>query len=410
MEEAPGRIEPCLFESEVPQVLADLAVEIQAEAAGIGRNLNDDSLAELADLVRIMNSYYSNLIEGHNTRPRDIERALAGQEIEADTRPLALEAKAHVEVQRAIDIAHRTGKLPVPVSLKFISWAHKCFYEEMPEEFHYVLKDDGTRIRIVPGKVRSDPSEDVDVGRHQPPSSRVVQNFLNYFEKRFSAAEAHAASRIIAIPAAHHRLNYIHPFIDGNGRVSRLMSHAMVLRAGIGGGGLWSISRGLARGLRERGEYKRAMDDADSPRRGDLDGRGNLSKAALVDFSEWFMKVMLDQIRFSRAVFRLDGIEERYKDLLVHLRLEPRAIDLVAAVFRFGQMERGQAASVLRVPERTARATVSKLNHFGFLKSETPKGPLRVAFPIEYREKLFPNLFADAPIEAPEPPAHSFGR
>jgi Fic family protein len=110
-------------------------------------------------------------------------------------------------------------------------------------------------------------------------------------------------SRFIAIATAHHRLNYIHPFIDGNGRVSRLMSHAMGLRADIGGSGLWSISRGLARGLRDRGEYKRYMDSADSPRRGDRDGRGNLSEAALIEFSEWFLSVMLDQIRFSKAVF-----------------------------------------------------------------------------------------------------------
>jgi Fic family protein len=232
---------------------------------------------------------------------------------------------------------------------------------------------------------------------------------MEYFEKRFSPAEARFGSRILAIPAAHHRFNYIHPFIDGNGRVSRLMSHAMVLRAGIGGGGLWSISRGLARGLAGREEYKLAMNAADTPRQGDLDGRGNLSQRALVEFSEWFLKVILDQIRFSKAVFRLDGIEERYKDLLVHLGLEPRAIDLVASVFRMGQLERGEAASVLRVPERTARMTVSKLTQTGFLKSETPKGALRIAFPIDYREKLFPNLFADAPIEAPAAPAHKFG-
>ena len=42
------------------------------------------------------------------------------------------------------------------------------------------------------------------------------------------------------------------------------MSHAMGLHAGIGGGGLWSVSRGLARGLMDKGEYKRFMDSADS--------------------------------------------------------------------------------------------------------------------------------------------------
>ena len=111
MLETPARIEPCLFEDRVPTDLADLAVEIQRAAGDIGRGLHPESAAELADLVRIMNCYYSNLIEGHNTRPRDIERALAGAELEEATRPLALEARAHVIVQRGIDELYRIGGL-----------------------------------------------------------------------------------------------------------------------------------------------------------------------------------------------------------------------------------------------------------------------------------------------------------
>ena len=408
--ETPARIEPCLFEEQVPRVLADLAIEIQKESADVGQGLNKDSLAELADLVRMMNSYYSNLIEGHNTRPLDIERALAGAEIEPEKRPLALEAKAHVEVHRGIDVAYATGKLPVPVSTKFISLVHKSFYDEMPAEFRVTRRNDGTEIPIVAGKFRSSKEDDISVGRHVPPSSEVVQAFMDYFEKRFAAAEKQASQRIIAIATAHHRLNYIHPFVDGNGRVSRLMSHAMGLRAGIGGDGLWSISRGLARGLKDRGEYKRMMDSADSPRAGDRDGRGNLSEAALIGFSEWFLSVMLDQIRFSKAIFQLDKVQERYKSLLVDLKGEGRAIDLVMSIFKFGEMERGDAQHVLRMPERTARNVVSKVTEQGFLKSRTPKGPLRAAFPLEYRERLFPNLFGEGKIEIPEAPKLQFGR
>lgn len=107
---------------------------------------------------------------------------------------------------------------------------------------------------------------------------------MRYFERRYRLAPMGKGGRIIALATAHHRLNYIHPFPDGNGRVSRLMSHAMGLSAGIGAGGLWSVSRGLARGLQSRHEYKQMMDYADSPRQGDLDGRGNLSQKALVEF------------------------------------------------------------------------------------------------------------------------------
>src|SRR3546814_1027405 len=112
------------------------------------------------------------------------------------------------------------------------------------------------------------------------------------------------------------RLTYIPPFPYGNCRVSRLMSHSMAQQAWIGGSGLWSISRGLARGLKDRGEYKRMMDHADSPNRGDLDGRGNLSAAALTDFCEWFLSFSLDQIRFTSMMFDLDHLEGRYRSLV----------------------------------------------------------------------------------------------
>ena len=125
---------------------------------------------------------------------------------------------------------------------------------------------------------RAMPAQDVIVGRHLPPSSERIADFMAYFAERYRFDRMKTAGRILAIPAAHHRLNYIHPFPDGNGRVSRLMSHAMAQLAGIGAHGLWSVSRGLARGLERPSEYKAMMDLADTPRQGDTDGRGNLSE------------------------------------------------------------------------------------------------------------------------------------
>ena len=398
MSETPGRIEPCLFEENVPTVLADLAVEVQRAASGLGRGLHPDSAVELADLVRIMNCYYSNLIEGHNTRPRDIERALQGAELEAESRPLALEARAHVVVQRQIDGMFRAGSLGSPTDPGFIAWMHGTFYQEMPPEFRFVTHPDGRTEPIIPGRVRTEGDPEVAVGRHLPPASGHVAAFMGHFARRFRSAEASASGSIIAIAAAHHRLNYIHPFPDGNGRVSRLMSHAMALKAGIGGQGLWSISRGLARGLEDRGEYMRMMDMADRPRQGDRDGRGNLSLAALQSFTAWFMRVMLDQIQFTSRLFDTDGLEARYRRLVADVTGDKRAPDLISAVVRHGRLERGEAALVLKVSTVTARKTLNDLVRLGFLVSDSPKTPVRVAFPLDYRERLFPNLFTDAPI------------
>lgn len=372
MLETPARIEPCFFEKHIPTELADLSVDIQREATGLGQGLHPDSAAELADLVRMMNCYYSNLIEGHNTRPRDIESALAGAELEEETRPLALEARAHVIVQRAID--------------------------EMPDEFRVIEHPDGTQEPIVPGRMRQDGDREVMLGRHLPPSSSRVAAFMDHFDKRFQIASRSSSGRIIAVASAHHRLNCIHPFPGGNGRVSRLMSHAMALTAGIDGQGLWSVSRGLDRGLTDRGEYKRMMDLADSPRRGDRDGRWNLSEAALKTSSEWFLKVTLDQIAFSARLFDLGGLDQRYRRLVADTIDDKRAPELISAVLRQGALERGDAQVVLKTSERTARNTLSKLTAAGYLTSASPKTPVRLAFPLDYRERLFPNLFGDGDL------------
>lgn len=173
------------------------------------------------------------------------------------------------------------------------------------------------------------------------------------------------------------------------------MSHAMALAAGIGGEGLWSISRALARGLTDRGEYKRMMDHADSPGRGDRDGRGNHSEAALKTFCKWFLKVTLDQIALSAKLFDLDGPEKRCRRLVEDTIDDRRVPDLVSAVLRHGALERGDAQVVPKTSERAARNTLSKLTAAGYLASASPKTPVRPAFPLECRERLFPNLFAD---------------
>jgi Fic family protein len=96
--ESVERIEPARLE-EVPAAIADVVAELAAHTATLGRALHPRTAANLADLVRVMNTYYSNLIEGHDTRPRDIERALAG-ELDRDEgrRNLQLDAAAHVRV------------------------------------------------------------------------------------------------------------------------------------------------------------------------------------------------------------------------------------------------------------------------------------------------------------------------
>lgn len=258
------------------------------------------------------------------------------------------------------------------------------------------IKGNGREFLMEPGAWRSRPEHDVAVGRHVPPSSERVEDFMRYFEERYRFEPLKKAGRIMAIAAAHHRFNFIHPFPDGNGRVSRLMSHAMAQLAGIGAHGLWSISRGLARGLERPSEYKQMMDLADTARQGDLDGRGNLSQKALTEFALWFLRVCLDQIKFMESLFELDSLGPRLSAYVErNTALKPQAIRLLEEALIRGQFERGEIARITGLPDRSARRVLNDVITAGLLGSGTPKGAVSLRFPMEALDVLFPRLFPE---------------
>jgi Fic family protein len=252
----------------------------------------------------------------------------------------------------------------------------------------------GTSYRMEPGVFRTRSDQDNLVGRHQPPSSVVVSQFMEYFERRFVLGSLGSAGRLLAIPIAHHRLNYIHPFPDGNGRTSRLMSHAMALRAGIGAHGLWSVSRGLARGLPGRPTYQEMMDHADTPRSSDTDGRGNLSLRGLGDFVQWFLEVMIDQIEFMAGMLEVEGLKDRVvKHVVADLRLGQAEAAIAQDVVVRGEVERGEAGRITGLSERAARDALARLVATGLLGSATPKGAVSLRVTTTAAETLFPRLF-----------------
>lgn len=397
--ETPQRIEPARLE-EPSAAVSDAVAELSAASATLGKSLHPKTASNLADLVRVMNTYYSNLIEGHHTRPRDIQRALAGNfDKDEKRRHLQIEATAHVRLQAEIDRLAAENRMPEPASADFIRWLHREFYKDAPKDM-LRIKGDGHEFTMEPGNWRSRPEHDNAVGRHVPPSSEHVAEFMRYFEQRYRFEALGKAGRIMAIAAAHHRFNYIHPFPDGNGRVSRLMSHAMAHCAGIGAHGLWSISRGLARGISRgpegRDEYKKMMDAADTPRQGDLDGRGNLSLRALNEFVLWFLQVSLDQVKFMSELFDLDTLAKRLRTWVERNdKLKPESARLLDEALMRGEFERGEIARITGLPERTARRVLNDVIEERLLASETAKGAVLLRFPAEAVEILFPKLFPE---------------
>src|ERR1700691_1239802 len=117
-------------------LLTDLAIELAQKSAGFRHSLPESLLASLADLVRAMNCYYSNLIEGHYTHPVDIERALKNEySSDARKRDLQLEAKAHIAVQKWIDDGGLKG---LAATIDSIREVHRRFCELLPEDLLWV--------------------------------------------------------------------------------------------------------------------------------------------------------------------------------------------------------------------------------------------------------------------------------
>jgi Fic family protein len=307
---------------------------------------------------------------------------------DAKKRDLQLEAKAHIVVQHWID----TGGLQAPATtMESIVEIHRRFCAQLPDDLLWV-EDPATKekIRVVPGQVRQ---RDVVVGRHIPVSPLAVPRFLKRYGEVYSTLGK--TETIIAAAAAHHRLAWIHPFLDGNGRVARLVSHVTLLEA-LDTGAVWSIARGLARNV---DAYQGHLAACDLPRRNDLDGRGNLSEENLAAFTRFFLTVCLDQVKFMEGLMQPDQLRTRillWAEEQIRLdKLPPKANNILEALLYRGELPRGDAAAIVGTGERQARRVVSALIEQGVVTSGSTRAPLHLAFPAALASRWMPGLFPE---------------
>ena len=382
-------MEPMVPE-EASRLLDDDILPLVAEANQLAGRIHPILRESIGELVRSMNCYYSNLIEGHDTHPRDIDRALANDfSSEPKKRDLQQEAVAHIHVQRLID----EGRDPDawPASAAYASWLHEEFCSHLPPEMLFVTDDKtGERLEIIPGDWRK---RDVQVGRHVPPPHEDLPRYMARFDTAYGSPPLSKTRQIQTVGAVHHRLLWIHPFLDGNGRVARLMSHALFKRLGIGTS-LWSVARGLAR---DEQRYKELLAQADGPRGGDLDGRGNLTQRGLIAFCKFFLDRSVDQIRFMSSLLEPATLLTRME---IHIEEEVRAKRLLRGSFAVlreavmnGEVERSKIPALTGYEERSARNVTAGLVDQGMLLAATHRAPLRLAFPTDVAERWFPNLY-----------------
>jgi Fic family protein len=384
--------QPHQFESLLPSQrlgeLSEATRRIFEKSAGLKVSASPQARAALREIVRSMNSYYSNRIEGQGTHPANIERALRR---DFSDRPDVAKgqrvALAHIEAEQELEQLVTTEA--AALGSGFLVRAHESLYRRLAVQDR--TTDDG-RI-ITPGELRT---HDVAVGRHQPPTWGSVPRFLKRMDEVYGRLQGIDAL-IYTIAAAHHRMAWTHPFEDGNGRAVRLQTHCALLPLS---GGLWSVNRGLAR-RRER--YYEMLDGADSARQGDLDGRGNLSEKMLWEWCRYFLDLCEDQVTFMASMFDLAKLKDRIRayvlvrgatDGVKEYREE--AIVPLQTVAVGGAVSRGDFIRMTGLEERTARKVISRFLQDGLLRSDSHRAELSIGFSLASLSILLPNLYPEA--------------
>jgi Fic family protein len=354
---------------------------------------------ELRSLLRGMNSYYTNRIEGQHTRPYEIEQALR-KDFSKDP---------NLAMRQRLAVAHIDAEVVIEERYSGIEGAKQLYQPDAVLDIHHelfarlpaadlVMPSGET---VVPGKLRE---REVQVGQHVAPAHETLKMFLRSWAEFYGDVRRGEAS-LLALAAAHQRLGWIHPFIDGNGRVMRLHSHAVLNALGYSNG-LWSPLRGFARST---DRYYALLADGDSPRRGDLDGRGNLSEQALIAWIDYVLNVCLDQVQFMAVTLDLSTMEQRIAACLIFeeesLRSGVRREALRPLHYLFStsaELERGEFKSMMGLGDRTAVGALAALLKRGLLKSDTPQGKVRFALPLHALRFYFPALWPEAEAEPGE--------
>lgn len=352
---------------------------------------------QLRGLLAAMNSYYTNRIEGQHTRPHELEQALRRDfSNDADLAARQRLALAHIDAEAELEQRYKgEAGAKALYGVPAVCDIHRSLFSRLP------LPDLATAEGgpVVPGEIRR---REVSVGRHVAPTSGSIDRFLERWGQVYGGVRRGEAA-LLAMAAAHQRLGWIHPFVDGNGRVMRLHTHTVLSALGYTGG-LWSPLRGFARTV---DRYYACLAAADEPRRGDLDGRGNLSEAALADWIDYVLDVCLDQVGFMRTTLSLETMERRIAACLTFeqqtlrsgVRIE--ALRPLHYLFLSGtDIERGEFKRMTGLGERTAVTLLTALVKRGLLASDSVQGKVRFGLPLHALRFYFPALWPEAEADA----------
>jgi len=375
--------------------LTDKVIAITKASARLAAYLPEETRLKIIRHMAVINSYYSNLIEGNRTRPHEIREAQRGNfSKDPAKRDLQMESVAHIRVQDWI--REQSPDQDEIFSPEFIQAIHREFYQHVPETLRLLKNQKGEVVdEVIPGEWRS---KEVTVGRHHPPPADDLPSLMRQFCDIYHPSRHRGDKKTIATICAHHRFAWIHPFADGNGRVARLLTDTTLNAIGLDSSGVWCLSRGLAR---TSDRYKELLERADFPRQGDHDGRGLLSETGLIAFCEYMIDTSLDQINYISQLLQVDQIRDRIRHYITARNdarvpglgeIKPVAAIVLYNAFMLGKLDRSTALELCAMPDRTARRLLSQLREEGLLSETSSKSPLYWDIPEHAEPWYFPQL------------------
>ncbi|WP_247263202.1 MULTISPECIES: Fic family protein [Pseudomonas] len=372
-----------------PAEILKLAEEVPFLAGKLTGMISPETAIRVGGLLRVTNSFYSNLIEGQFTEPV----TLAPSAPKRSRKELSELAMTHIGAQEAFERAlniYPQSTWPTFFDPRFIARVHKRLFDGADQE---QLRLSEGRL-LIPGQLRDEAQQDVLVGNHAAPASTAVTAMLVRMQHVYGRLPD-ARSRLLATMAYHHRLAWVHPFVDGNGRSVRLITHLQLHKLGLASP-LWSLSRGLARQQRA---YYAYLANADKPRRGDLDGRRQLTQAGLFEFVGFMLETCLDQMRYTERALNITHLKGRLEIIfkwdprLLKVGLKPESARALQILLTQGTVSRADFKVFTGFSDRVASDQLAALVKLGLVESHSPKArDLYPGLPIWFAQLLFPDL------------------
>ena len=388
----PALMEPLLPAEHRLAGLLEQAHDLIRHADQLSGKCQPGALLGLRTLLRAMNSYYTNRIEGQHTLPVEIEQALRHDySADADKARRQRLAVAHMAAEQALEQRWPQWTPQQIWSTQMVRDIHQDLFARLSEPDRVLAPGE----ILQPGVLRD---REVSVGRHAAPQASELPVFLDRWGSFYSQVRR-GEMQVLAVAASHHRLAWIHPFRDGNGRVARLHTHLALGHLGLTNG-LWSPLRGFAR---TQEAYYARLTAADEHRAGDLDGRGNLSERALCDWIGYVLGHCLEQVRFMAALLGLETMKDRiaaclgFEENVVRQGVRTEALRALHYLFAIqGELDRADFKAMLGLGDRQATAQVSALLSRGLLVTDSPYGKLRFGVPQHALRFYFPGLWPEA--------------